>query len=375
MALRPTGPATSGALLRLPSPNRLPAALQAGHAVHARVHTDATGQVLIAIGRTHLSVAAGRLGLHAGEQLTVRLVDTTSGPALEILTRRAPVSSAAMALLRQAIPRQENLDTLLATLRTQPQQNWTELTAEQRQSIDALLARLTPSTQLQQAHGVRVALRDSGILLEWLLARSPQAVGQIAQADFKAALLRLITRLRDNPAAGTAVATDNGSDGQPGLLNNLLRQAEGALARMHLLQLQPTENPARVDLAFQIPLAHGKDTDDLYLRVRQEAERETTVRGESGTAQTGWEVQLRFRFAGTEALAARMHIVGRRATVSWWTKHPHLATAVETARPVLTEQLQALDLEVASIRCHRTSAPRDPTDTTRLRGGLLHETA
>ncbi|EAR21729.1 flagellar hook-length control protein FliK [Nitrococcus mobilis] len=379
MALRPVGPATSGVLLPLPSSDRLPAALRAGHTVRARVHTDAAGQLLMTIGRTRLPVA-GQLGLHAGEQLTVRLVNTASGAALEILTRRgAPTSPAAIALLRQAIPRQENLGTLLATLRAlrvQPQQNWGGLSVEQRQSIDALLARLAPSARLQQADGVRVTLRDSGILLEWLLPRYPQAAGQIAQADFKVALLRVIAQLRSNPAAGPAAATDTGLNSQPGLLNNLLHQAEGALARLHLLQLQPTESPARVDLALQIPLAHGNDTDELYLRIRQEAaERETTSKRESGVEKTGWEVSLRFRFAGNEALAARLHIVGRRATVTWWTEQPRLATALEVARPVLVDQLQALDLEVASIRCHRAPAPHDPTDTTRPRGGLVHETA
>ena len=373
MALRPTGGVSAPrALLPLPSSEGLPAALRAGRAVQGRVRTDPTGKLLIAVGRARLPLTDPH-GLSSGQQLTVRLVDTASGPALEILTRQPAVNPTTSALLRQAIPRQKDLGVLLAALRLQPQQSRNALSVEQRQSIDGLLARLAPSTQMQQAGGVRTALRDSGVLLEWLLARYPQATGQIAQADFKVALLRLIARLRRNPASGSPSATDSGLPGQGAFVHQLLEQAEGALARIQLLQLQPLESPDRVDLAFQIPLAHGEDTDELYLRIRQKLEDETAAERESDMRERAWEVSLRFRFAGNEALAARLNIAGRRTSVTWWAEDARVAAAVEAACPILAEQLQALDLEVDVIRCHRGQAPPEPTDTTRPQGGLIHE--
>lgn len=376
MALSPVQPTAPGTLLPLTASERLPAALRSGRAVRARVGTDGAGRLLVAIGRTRL-LLDGQFALRAGEEITVRLVDTASGPALEVLARRPPSITAATMLLRQAIPRQENLSVLLAALhalRSRPQ-SWEALSAGQRQSVDEILARLVPGARLQQAEGVRTALRDSGVLLEWLLARYPQAAGQIAHSDFKAGLLRLIARLTDNSASGSTARIDNGPGGLPAVLNNLLQQAEGALARLQLLQLQPMENSGRLDLAFQIPLAHGNDIDDLYLRIRREAERETAAGRESKAGERGWEVNLRFRFAGIEALTARLSIVGRRAAITWWTEDPRLAAALEAARPVLAERLQALDLEVGLMRCHRTKAPHDRTDATRPRGGLIHETA
>lgn len=376
MALSPLQSPAPGTLLPLPSSDRLPAALQSGRVIRARVRTDADGRLLVAIGRARLAVG-GQLALRAGEELIVRLVDTATGPALEVLARQPPPSTAATALLRQAMPRQEDPGALLAALRAlrlRPQ-SWEALSAEQRQSVDAILARLAPSARLQQADGVRTALRDSGVLLEWLLARYPQAAGQIAQADFKAGLLRLIARLRAKPTAGSTAEIHDQPSGPTGLLNNLLQQAEGALARLHLLQLQPMESPGRLDLAFQIPLAHGNDTDNLYLRIRREADHETATERETDAGERGWEVNLRFSFAGSEALAARLYLAGRRAAVTWWTEDPRLAAVLEAAHPVLIEQLQALDLEVDLVRCHRTKAPRDRTDATCPRGGLIHETA
>lgn len=375
MALSPVQPVAPDILLSLPAAERLPAVLRSGRAIRARVRIDAAGRLSVAIGRTRLALD-GQLALRAGEELTVRLVNTANGPALEVLTRRPPPSSAAIALARQAIPRQEDLGPLLAALRTlrlRPQ-SWEALSTEQRQSVDAILARLAPSTQLQQAEGVRAALRDSGVLLEWLLARYPQAAGQIAQADFKAGLLRLIARLRDKSASSTTAGADNAPSELPGLLHSLLQQAEGALARLHLLQLQPLESPGRLDLACQIPLAHGNDTDDLYLRIRREADREAPAEQEPWAGKRGWEVSLRFRFAGCEALAARLTITEHHAAVTWWAEDSRFAAALEAARPVLTERLQALNLEVDLVRCHCAKVPHERTDVTRPRGGLIHET-
>jgi hypothetical protein len=42
---------------------------------------------------------------------------------------------------------------------------------------------------------------------------------------------------------------------------------------------------------------------------------------------------------------------------------------------VLAERLQALNLEIGLVRCHRTKAPPERTDATRPREGLIHETA
>ncbi|HET8701429.1 MAG TPA: flagellar hook-length control protein FliK [Nitrococcus sp.] len=375
MTLSPVQPPTPGTLLPLAAAERLPAALQSGRPVRARVYTDATGRLLAVIGRIRL-VLDGKLALRTGEELTVRLVDTAGGPALEILARRPPPSAAAIMLLRQAIPRQQDLSVLLAALRAlrlQPQR-WEAFSAEQRQSADEMLARLASSTQLQQAQGVRAALRDSGVLLEWLLARYPQAAAQIVQSDFKAGLLRLIARLQEAPAASQAAGSDNAPDELSGLSSGLLQQAEGALARLQLLQLQPLESPGGLDLACQIPLAHGNDTDDLYLRIRRQTDRKAAGR-QANAREPTWEVSLRFRFAGTEALSARLSVIGRRAAVTWWTDDSRLAAAVEAAAPVLAERLRALDLEVGLVRCHRAQAPPERTDATRPQGGLIHETA
>ena len=375
MPLRPTGsPSAPSSLLPVASAHDLPAALRAGRAVQGRVRADSGGELVVAVGRARLPLT-GQHGLSAGQPLTVRLVTTANGPALEIETPRRAASPAANELLRHAIPRQRELGALLAALRSPPRPSWNALSIEQRQSAEALLDRLASSTRMQQADGLRTALRDSGVLLEWLLARYPQAAEQIAQADFKVALLRLIARLRGDSAAGSPPATDSGSTGQATLVHQLLEQAEGVLARLQLLQLQPLQSPDRPDLAFQIPLAHGNDTDDLYLRIRQKPEDETDPRQAPDKRDRAWEVTLRFRFAGTEALAARLTIAGRRTSVTWWAEDAQIAAAVETARPLLTEKLQALDLEVDVIRCHRGHAPSDPSDSTRPQGGLIHESA
>lgn len=377
MVLSPVQPPAPGVtLLALPEAQRLPALLRSGRPVQAYVVADTTGRLLVAIGRTRLSLD-GQLALRAGESLTVRLVNSSGTQMLEILTRESPPPAAALGLLRQALPRQEAPGTLLAALRdlrAQPQ-SWNGLPGELQRSIDEVLTHLAPSTRLQQPEGLRTALRDSGVLLEWLLARYPQAAGQIAEGDFKAALLRLITRLSDTAATAARDATTNGMVEQQGVLDALLQHAQGALARLHLLQLQPMASSTRLDLAFQIPLVHGNNTDDLYLRIRHQTEDETAAQRTGKMADRGWEVKLRFRFAGCEALAARLHIVGHRATVTWWTQDTRLAAALEMAQPVLAERLQALDLEVARIHCHRTQAPPERDDATRYQGGLIHETA
>jgi len=355
-------------------------------------------------GDAGLAVRAGRLtlplprgaGLAPGDQLTLQVTREQGRLALEIVEVRRPAPEAGTSVLRRHQPLQQPLGEALrglpAALRPaggsgagpQPQAAdapaaarapGPALSPAARGAAEALLAALPRPEQLADAEGLRQALRDSGVLLEPLLARvAPERAAELAGRDVKALLARFAERLR-----GQTADSDGGPPADEGLRRQLLelvRGSEAALSRLALLQLQPAQGgeAARLDLAFELLVNAQQELDTLDLRLRGPLEDDGGA-DDPGGEDDDWSVDMSLTFADGDRLEARLWLAGKGLGVRWWTESEALRTRIETLLPQLRQRLEAAGLEVATLEAW-PGRPRQRADAvTQPVRGMLDERA
>lgn len=327
------------------------------------------GKLMLRIGRLRLPLAS-RLPLHEGERLRLRVTVANGEARLEILSRQPLSPTDDSGLARRLLPRQGDTAGPFRILLNSAAPGGVErLPASVRDLLAPLLQRLAEPRQLFSPDGLRHALRDSGVLYEWLLAAAPRSAARINAADLKAALLRLAARLREGAPADTDAAEPAAP--LPRGLESLAEAVEGALSRLRLLQLQNARGDGGLDLAFELPVRDGQDMDRIDLRLREDGSRG----GREDGAPTPLEVTARFHFGAKESLAARLVLVDATVHVTWWAASGTLRRQVQAALPLLTGRLEAAGLRVGSLACREDKPPAPAPWLAQEDRGLIDDSA
>lgn len=152
----------------------------------------------------------------------------------------------------------------------------------------------------------------------------------------------------------------------------LLRQSEGALARIQLNQLSSLtgERPTAGDWLIELPVRRDGDIDLWGLRIGREPDRDGTGAAEGGAP--GWAVTLAFELPGLGPMQARIALCGERVTAQFFSPSRDIAPLVRTHLPLLDARLRAAGLEVGELGCSEGRLPVTP-DTARAR--ILDERA
>ena len=337
----------------------------------ARLQRD--GTLLLVIGR-HRLPAPNTLGLADGERLTVRLERSPGGLTATVLQRQPPAEAPTAATLRQLLPVQGGVAAAVRVAQASSQAQATPLPPAAAEALADLLAAVPRPAELSRPEGLRQAMRDSGSLLEWVLAQAPAAAAQAGRRDFAALLLRLAERLRPRPAEPSAEPSPGrppGPDGpRPG--GELGGMLEAAAARLRLLQLQPAQGGADLDLAFQIPVQDDASVDELYLRIRRQASGDD---GGEAPASRPLEVAMAFDFGQRGRLEARLRYQAGGLSATWWSERQDLRRAVEQGLPLLRQRLEAAGLSVGRLEARTEPLAPMQHDVSRPPGGLLSEKA
>lgn len=387
----------SAVLPRLPLPAGERPALPAtpGTRLQGEVIRGEDARLAVRVGRLTLPLPRGA-DMAAGERLTLQVTEDRGRLALEIVARRREAPPAETSALRRHQPRQqplgEALRALAAALRAAPARSEAGTAAAAgpqpltgpgalappvRQAAEALLAALPSPRTLADAEGLRTALRDSGVLLEPLLARTPpQRVPELAGQDVKALLARFADRVRGQLAAtgGADTTVDEGLQRQ---LLELARGSEAALSRLALLQLQPGQGGEanRLDLAFELLVNAQGELDTLNLRLRGPLDEERDGQGGEGPEEDDWSVDVTLAFADGDRLEARLWLGTEGLGVHWWSESEALRARLESMLPALQARLEAAGLAVATLEAW-PGRPRQPADRiTPPAGGVLNERA
>ncbi len=351
-----------------------------------------------------------------GQNLRLEIINPGQLATLRVLSVSSSDLNPEQAI-RDALPRQLPLTAVLANLQaisnTAAQRSDT-LPADVQQQIQQLLAQLPQHSTIKQAEGLQQAMAHSGLFLEAQLSealRAQQPFAQTTQAvagDLKGGLLGLLSLLlglRTTPAAtdaprqnaafskpGNAADTPPplpnsqpfaqarvpanaaallslGTQNMPQLLQMLLRQVDGGIARIQLSQLASVneDDDGKRSWLLDLPLRHGEQIDVLQIRIEEEKRRRNRHN------ETLWHVTLAFELEGLGAIHVRVNLGdgsasaatdknadGKKVSATFWAEENHTAELFRQHMAQLQQRLREVGLNVGSLTTHHGTPP--PTD-------------
>ncbi len=403
--LNPTGQAN----ITLPAPAP---PWQAGQILQARsLPQPSGGPPVLHIDGKHLPLNLPPLPLPTGQTLTLQVLNPGQPVALRVLDVSTP--SISQQAVRDALPRQLPLSSLLAHLHAITSTTRSKLPVEIQQQIQQMLDRLPRLDGVGQAAGLQLALANSGIFFEARLAealRSNLTFTQTAQqlgGDLKGGLLGLLSLLLGlglglglrMPSGATALSTRRGQRrltdvppplpnsqpfaqprmpanaasllnlGLPQQLQELLRQVDGSLARIQLSQLAANaEDDGRRSWLLDLPLRHGDQFDLLQIRIDKE-------RGGKGQgADSLWSITLAVELDGLGEIHIRVTLSGGVVSATFWAENDHTTKLFTRHLDELQQRLQAAGLHVGSLNA-RCGSPQTADERPSLPYILLDEEA
>ena len=368
---RGAGPGAAPSLL---SEWRVGAILQAiavRDAVSGQLWLDIAGQ------RHPARLASGDgVGPQNGEVLQLRVLRTSPVLALETLTTTAPAATDSDTLadaLRRYVPRQESPTLMLANLAWLAQGKGSPTLPRAVLQAAAQLWRAIPEASSLGDPGVlEAAVARSGAFLESNLAAPGRgaASADIAK-DLKSLMLSLSRALREHgarPAAARAdmavhspVPTARGPlaalpaapatfalvDASAQQLNELSRQADGALARLTTNQIAnaaANDTPVQ-SVMIELPVRHDDRASVLRLRIERDGSRRQHATDDTWTVEAAIDLGL------VGGLHAKVTLAGHRIGVQLRAESPAIVDALATRANELESMLRAAGLDIDRIVC------------------------
>ncbi len=376
-----------------------PAALkswQVGQILSATVAGVAgNGAVTLRINNLLLN-AQTSLPLQTGQTLKLEVARGGEQPLLKIALPASPQDVQAQAL-RQALPRQlplapllANLGAVAARLQNAPDPAGKELAQLARQVINGLASK----GDVSQGAGLKQAVLNSGVFLEAKLAAALNGGPPLPPGDLKAGLLRLLAALERQSgggATGERTATDTSATAREagraaptttpppplrGALpqtqasvnvpraetalttttTDMLRQTEGALARLQLSQLAslPSEQQPQRLWSLELPVLHDQRTDLFQLRIEEEAA------GAQQNSVTPWSVMLAFDLPSLGPVHARILVNGPQVSATLWAERPSTAALFNDQLDELRSGLQRAGMLVGRVACTEGTPIKPP---------------
>lgn len=322
------------------------------------------GVAQLQIGLTAL-LARTRMPLAAGMQLDLAVTKLKPVPELQLLFQPTPVRPRDQ-VLRTALPRQIPLTDALRGLAQHARGNQARLPSDTQQVIRNLLTRSTTPIQLN-ATSIREQLRTSGLFLERTMALGASPTG----GDLKLDLLRLLRLLQPRPEqarshveSGAARTTERSGSA----LEQLVRLVEGAVARIQTQQAAslPLDQGSRQVWQFDLPVLVAGQHEAVQVRV----ERDEKQNGDTHQTEPRWSVMLRFDFATTGTIQARIALIGESVTSTFWCEREATQRRIGHALPTLESAFKNSRLEVGRLTSVHGEPP-EPIELPRPADNLL----
>lgn len=326
-----------------------------------------------------------------GERLTLRVLRNSPVLALETLASETSASDeVASDALRKYLPRQASPAPLMSNLAwiANGKGSAERLPLPVAQAAAKLWQALPDTNTLSDPKGLQNAIARSGTFLEATLASADRrTLAATVATDVKALMLNLTRVLRDYGARQSGATTDATShspvpvtrgpltslpaapatlavlDTSGDQMNELARQADGAVSRMTALQVSnvPQDAPLQ-SLLLELPVRHGDRASVLRLRVEQDRSR----KHESGGSDS-WTMEAALDLGAVGALHARVTLMGHRIGVQLRAESPSVVNTLSARAPELESMLREAGLEIDRVVClHGMPAGDAGIRTTRL---------
>lgn len=301
------------------------------------------GVAQLQIGLTAL-LARSRVPLASGMQLELTVTKLQPVPELQILHVPTPVRPRDQ-VLRAALPRQIPLTEVFQGLAQHARGDRVRLPSDAQQVIRKLLARGTMPAQLS-ATNIREQLRTSGLFLEQSLSLGASP----AAGDLKLDLLRLLRLLQPQSEQAKTHAEANvpqTAERSGSVLDQLVRLLEGAVARIQTQQTASLshEQGTRQVWQFDLPMLVAGQHEAVQVRIERDERRSDDVT----QAEPKWSIMLRFEFAITGTIQARIVMNGERVASSFWCERKDTERHIGEALPILETAFKNAGLEVGRL--------------------------
>jgi hypothetical protein len=252
------------------------------------------------------------------------------------------------------------------------------------QAAARLWQALPDTATLSDPRGLQNAIARSGTFLESQLAGDRRMIAAAVTTDLKALMLNLTRTLREHGARpGGGIADSNAPvpvargpltslpaapatlavlDTQLQQMNELARQADGALARLTTLQVANTSQDATVhSMLLELPVRFSDRATVVRLRIEQDGSRKYS------TGSDSWTVEAALDLGAVGALHARVTLLGQRIGVQLRAESPAVVETLSARAPELEALLREAGLEVDRVVCLHGLPAGDPgMRTTRL---------
>jgi hypothetical protein len=333
--------------------------LKPGQILQATALSENThGNIKLQIGVTRL-IAQTQLAVKPGQPLTLLVDKTGDLPELKLL-QLPSLKQLQTNALKSILPRHQPLPPLferLIALTGMPQEKGASEPV--RQAANALLERILPLDHPQFKQQLRAALLNSGLLTEARLLN-----GTLDRGDFKLNLLRLLGLVQSllpqqpatkNASQPTAAQASQASDPGLKLLTGLLKQLDGAIARIQTNQLisLPQEDPARQSWQFELPIRQGELIDLMRIQVEKDA----TFSTEEETSS--WNLTLRMNLRELGAMRVQLRLRGEAISSVFWAQELSTNQLIKTNLATLRKAFEKTGLEVKKLETYHTKVAEE----------------
>jgi hypothetical protein len=344
--------------------------------------------------------------LNAGQQLTLRVVNTVPNTLLSIVGSTTPPQDVISSAMNESLPKQLPMNALTAAVSAALTEAKSDPGASTKLADLArtMLKELPVSEPIDTPQTLRKAVAQSGLLLEATLAKQVQSgAPQPPTADLKWQLLQLRAAIADlasqvpaqtraspppasapqassaapqpmphqttitadrpapatpdasRPATAALPATDETKPlGHEPVLPKLGQAVDGALARIetHQLNAANAQMSGQLYAVAEIPVRLANDSLQF---VRLEIEDEQRKAGAGDERDTALNVVLEVPVTATQTIAARIRLFDQNVAVTLWSDHAELQQRIQARSVELETSLAAAGFIVGGVHLGRVT--------------------
>ena len=324
--------------------------------------------------------------LTQGQRIEAEVVQIGANPILKLRTPIQTPSSAPQAIntaMKQALPKQMGLAPLLANLRalSRVQSASNLLPPLISEAIKKVISSLPQRGQVTTASGLKEALRNSGLFLENKLSASKSNEAGTLAKDVKTSLLQLIAQTSASTKAagqtpvpqatlitteakslatpplrpakpqpqGKALPTTSGMSNLLQILGEVGKQAEGALARLNLLQLTslPQQDQSNPLWFFELPI-HDQDKTDIFQLIVEEESNE-----QEDAQNKQWGIMLSFDLENLGPMYVKLNYFNEQISATVWAENSKTAAFVNRELSELSKRFEQAEVEIGKLHCQQ----------------------
>jgi len=329
--------------------------LRKGELIQARVvANNLEGQLSLKIGDSVIKVTT-ELQTLKEQTLYLKVIKGGEQPVLEQVSRKEFNHQLTLGAYRQLLPRQQSLISGVQKLLDVNRSQVKDLPPMIKESVALLVKQLATPDKLTLPTELRQTLLNSG-----LYAESKLVAGMPMRADFKIGISQLISLIRasfsnrqrdakrDISGVNTiSKAAQKTAQMVPlGILDELLRSSDSAVARIQMQQLVslPQEDSGQQSWHFELPILNGDKLEQVSIVI------DRGTGGDEENDPNPWSITLQMNLTPLGPMRVQLMLQERNISTTFWAEEQHTLSLLNRNIPTLKSAFEKAGMEVSGLR-------------------------